>query len=147
MAEVEKCVFCRIVKKQEPSEIIYEDEIVIAFRDIKPATDHHYLVIPKVHIDNPKILTHEHLELIVHMRDVADKVLLQQGVPAEDENKRFGYHWPPFNMINHLHLHAIGNTGSMGFIARGIFKTGSLWFVAHEWLVKHLEDMKGQGQK
>ena len=142
MAEAEECVFCRISLKQEPNEILYEDEKVVAFRDIKPATNHHYLIIPKTHIKNPKSLDYEHLDMLTHMREVADEVLLQQGVSTDDVNKRFGYHWPPFNMIDHLHLHAIGNTASMGFIAKGIFMSGSPWFVSHEWLVKHLENMR-----
>lgn len=132
------CVFCRIVSREEANEIIYEDETVIAFRDIKPATRQHYLIIPKDHLLNPKELTPSHLDMVVHMREVAAVVLRQQGC-ADESSCRFGYHWPPFNAINHLHLHAIGETSTMGFVAKGIFWSGSPWFVSHKWLVNHLE--------
>ena len=45
-----KCVFCRIVAKQEPAAIVYEDEDYLCFRDKSPAATHHYLLVPKTHI-------------------------------------------------------------------------------------------------
>lgn len=134
-----RCVFCRIVNKEENTEILYEDDTVIAFRDIKPATMHHYLVIPKVHVDNPKTLTSEHRDLIKHLFEIAKLVLRQQECESSEDTTKFGYHWPPFNAINHLHLHAIGNTEQMGFVQKGIFMYNSPWFVSHQWLVKRLE--------
>lgn len=46
------CVFCKIVEKEIPSEIIYEDDNVIAFNDLDPQAPIHFLVIPKKHIEN-----------------------------------------------------------------------------------------------
>ena len=40
-----------------------------------------------------------------------------------------GFHWPPFHLISHLHLHVISSTSQMGWISRGIFKENSYWFV------------------
>lgn len=42
---------------------------------------------------------------------------------------RMGFHWPPFNLIKHLHLHVISSTNQMGLLARGIFWPNSYWFV------------------
>lgn len=39
-----------------------------------------------------------------------------------------GFHWPPFHMISHLHLHVISSTNQMGFIAKGIFMERAYWF-------------------
>ena len=47
---MEDCIFCKIINKEIPSEIVYEDEDVIAFKDINPATPIHILVVPKKHI-------------------------------------------------------------------------------------------------
>ena len=47
---MEDCIFCKIIKREVPSEIVYEDEQIIAFKDIHPATPIHILVIPKKHI-------------------------------------------------------------------------------------------------
>jgi hypothetical protein len=51
------CVFCDIINKKTTSEILFEDEKYIAFRDIKPASRFHFLIIPKKHIVNTKALT------------------------------------------------------------------------------------------
>lgn len=52
-----QCVFCEICAKRQPAEIVYEDEEVMVFKDIKPATKHHYLSIPKKHIQDSRVLT------------------------------------------------------------------------------------------
>lgn len=135
------CVFCLIVAKEENTEILYEDETVIAFSDVKPATKHHYLIIPKTHKDNLKSLAGDDAGMIKHLREVGEIVLQQQGCQSGSDNTRFGYHWPPFNAISHLHLHAIGNTEEMGFLQRGIFKHGTPWFVSHEWLENRIAGM------
>lgn len=51
------CVFCDIVNKKTSSEILYEDDNFIVFRDIKPASKFHFLIIPKKHVANTKSLT------------------------------------------------------------------------------------------
>lgn len=135
------CVFCDIVNREESggrlTEILYDDESVIAFRDIRPATNHHYLIVAKQHISSPKTLTSDNLDLVKHMCEVGRRVLTEQGC-ENAKDTRFGYHWPPFNAINHLHLHTIGNTHQMGLISKGIFMSGSPWFVSQEWLVNKL---------
>ena len=47
---MEDCIFCKIIKREIPSEIVYEDEKVIAFNDVNPAAPIHILVVPKKHI-------------------------------------------------------------------------------------------------
>lgn len=46
------------------------------------------------------------------------------------QNARFGFHWPPFNSIDHLHLHVIAPVKEMSFIGRLIFKPTDIWFVS-----------------
>ncbi|KAF6020032.1 HINT3 [Bugula neritina] len=142
MANSKKCVFCDIVNKVlvngKETEILYEDETVVAFKDIKPATRHHYLVVPKEHLESPKTLTKDNLGLLNHMLEVGENVLVQQGFQS-DNNKRFGYHWPPFNSISHLHMHALGNTEELGFFHKGMFMTGTPWFVSHQWLMTYIK--------
>lgn len=62
---MDDCIFCRIIKKEIPSTVVYEDERVFAFRDIHPAAPTHILIIPKDHIDN-----------------IVDPALLQDGLPT-----------------------------------------------------------------
>ena len=58
------CVFCKIVAGKTDTELLYEDESIVCFRDIHPDALHHYLVIPKAHTPNVKYLSSEHIPLI-----------------------------------------------------------------------------------
>ena len=50
------CIFCRIVRGEIPSRKVYEDDDILAFHDINPATPVHFLIIPKVHVENASTL-------------------------------------------------------------------------------------------
>lgn len=61
------CVFCKIICEEAPGDILYKDDEVIVFKDIKPAAKHHYLSVPVNHIANINALTtFEHYELCKH---------------------------------------------------------------------------------
>nr|CAD7590015.1 unnamed protein product [Timema genevievae] len=106
-----------------------QDDNYVAFSDIKPASKYHYLIIPKQHISDAKSLVPEQKTLVEDLVRIAKQILEQTGVDLSDV--RFGFHWPPFHSISHLHLHAIAPASQMGFISRGIFKPDSWWFVTH----------------
>lgn len=57
MNNIINCIFCKIIKGTESATIVYQDENVIMFNDIKPVSTHHFLVCPKQHIRNAKELT------------------------------------------------------------------------------------------
>lgn len=58
------CIFCKIAKKEDTTTVIeYESENIVIFKDISPASDFHYLAIPKGHMKNIKEITREHLPL------------------------------------------------------------------------------------
>lgn len=97
-----KCLFCRFIVDKKG--IIYEDEYVVAFHDHKPACRIHLQVIPKRHIKNIRFLKKKDAELIAHMKAVGTKLLLQLAPGSEQV---FGFHKPPFNSVNHLHLHCM----------------------------------------
>lgn len=54
------CIFCKICTGEAPSDMVYQDDEIAIFKDIKPAAKHHYLAIPKIHIKNAKYLTLDH---------------------------------------------------------------------------------------
>ncbi|XP_008554710.1 adenosine 5'-monophosphoramidase HINT3 [Microplitis demolitor] len=128
----EGCVFCKIVKGESPSDSIYEDDDLICIKDINPASDHHYLIIPKNHIANAKELKPEDEPLYDKIVDTVEVVAAQQGLDLGAT--RTGFHWPPFNTVNHLHLHVIYPVEKMGFIKRQMFKPNSLWFVSTDYV-------------
>ena len=61
---MEDCVFCKIINGEIPSEKVYEDDKVLAFKDINPAAPIHVLVIPKEHVQNVLEINHENKEMI-----------------------------------------------------------------------------------
>ncbi|WOL00232.1 hypothetical protein Cni_G08945 [Canna indica] len=84
-----------------------QDEMVVAFRDINPSALRHYLVIPIDHIATVKDLqrrTEDH-RLVNHMLNVG-KTLLSRDAP-ESTRYSFGFHQPPLNSVDHLHLHCL----------------------------------------
>lgn len=115
---------------------MYEDDEVCVFRDIKPASRFHILTIPKRHIEDVKSLTSADKELLNRMMSISRELLSKNNLSIEDA--RFGYHWPPFRSVKHLHLHTIAPESEMGFIGRVIFKKNSYWFVSPEYVASIL---------
>ncbi|XP_014248644.1 histidine triad nucleotide-binding protein 3-like [Cimex lectularius] len=132
------CVFCDIINGNDKEKIIYEDNQVVAFPDIKPVAKFHYLIVPKEHILNAKVLVNGQKPIVEHMYATGKRLLEQKGVNLS--SARFGFHWPPFYSVPHLHLHAIGPTSNMSFIARAIFRENSYWFVPPEYVINSLEE-------
>jgi len=99
------CPFCDIGSKSG-FHIVHEDALFVIFRDHKPAAKVHVLCCPKKHISNVKTLTSEHLPLVRSMAELGSRVLITLGVPHD--HQRMGFHIPPFNSIDHLHLHLLG---------------------------------------
>ncbi len=103
-----KCLFCEIVKKKLPTEIVYEDELLLAFRDIQPLAPVHILIIPKAHIVSINDLEDKDAELVGKMILVAKKIAKEKEI-AEDGYKllfRVGKYGQ--QEIPHIHLHLIG---------------------------------------
>ncbi|KAK9052326.1 hypothetical protein SSX86_028955 [Deinandra increscens subsp. villosa] len=99
------CIFCQIARSSTTTTLLHADEKVVAFQDINPSAFRHYLVIPVEHIATVKDLQRrtEDYSLVSHMLNVG-QTLLSQDAPTSIRY-RFGFHQPPFNSVNHLHLH------------------------------------------
>lgn len=135
------CIFCKISAKEKETQIVYEDDEFVAFPDIHPAAKNHYLIIPKLHYGNPKSLEGRHLELVQKMKEVAFKILEQEN--ADSNDVRIGFHWPPFNSIEHLHLHVLSPASQMRFFTNSIYRPNSWWFATVEWMLEHLKKKLG----
>ena len=107
---VEDCLFCKIVAGDIPAEVVYEDEIVLAFRDIAPQAPTHVLVIPRRHIENAAHLSATDAELLAAMVRAAQEVAAIDGIDGEDRGFRLVMNVGPdaLNSVPHLHLHVIG---------------------------------------
>ncbi|XP_065092904.1 adenosine 5'-monophosphoramidase HINT3 [Ochlerotatus camptorhynchus] len=125
---LERCIFCKIATGKDPStSIVYENERICIFKDIRPAADHHLLAIPKYHVDDTRSLTAAERPLLEEMRVELGNVLTGQ-YQIDLSQAIFGFHIPPFTTVKHLHMHGIAPVGSMGFISRMIFKPNTMWF-------------------
>ena len=104
----ENCIFCKIIKKEASSEIIYEDENTIVFKSIRPVAPVHLLVVPKKHIESADTILKEDKDLIGSLFLVAQK--------AADiaEIRNLGYKLA-INVgrgggqeVFHIHIHLLG---------------------------------------
>ncbi|XP_064626666.1 adenosine 5'-monophosphoramidase HINT3-like isoform X2 [Lineus longissimus] len=132
------CIFCVIAQKDDPeTTILYEDEDVVVFQDIKPAAPHHYLAIPKTHIRDAKQLNRSHIPLVEHLVRAGKQVLEEQGGNTEDV--RMGFIWPPFNLVGHLHLHILAPESSLRLLPRILY---SSWLFSDiDWMMDRLHAM------
>jgi histidine triad (HIT) family protein len=101
------CLFCKIVKKEIPSQIVLENEHVIAFRDLHPGAPTHVLVIPKEHIVGIHEVTQKDAAMLGHLmlagRDVAEQLGLDKGYRLVINNGP-----DAGQSVFHLHLHVLG---------------------------------------
>ena len=100
------CIFCKIVKKQAPASIIYEDQTVLAFLDLRPVNEGHTLVIPKSHYetiyDIPEDLIGKIHQTAKQIAIAVKKAVKAQGISIIQQNERAAN-----QDIFHLHVHAI----------------------------------------
>ena len=101
------CLFCKIIAGDIPSTKVYEDELVLAFRDIAPQAPTHILVIPKAHISSVDGITEENSAIVSHIFSVIPKI-------AAAENLTGGYRVvsncgaDAGQTVFHLHFHILG---------------------------------------
>ena len=105
---MENCLFCRIALGELPSKMAYEDDQVIAFRDIHPAAPVHVLICPRKHIATLNDVAEEDASLLVHMFEVARKIAEQFGVAQKGYRTTFNVNAEAGQTVFHLHLHVIG---------------------------------------
>ena len=104
--EIERCLFCNICAGQKrQTEIAYEDDRVVVFSPLGRCAAQHWLVVPKQHIQSARSLTKEHLAILTYMKEVGIKTLKQRSPDSDPSTHQYCFHIPPFNSIDHLHLH------------------------------------------
>ena len=104
---MENCLFCKIVAGTIPSTKVYEDDSILAFRDINPQAPVHVLVIPKVHIQDTDGVTAENSAVIAHIFEVIPPIAKAEGLA---NGYRVISNCGPDSgqMVPHLHFHILG---------------------------------------
>ena len=103
-----ECIFCQIVAGKIPSEIIYQDEKVIAFRDINPQTPIHLLIIPKRHIPTFAHLSEAELPLTGHMVKISNQLAKREGIFESGYRLVINCGEQGGQLVPHLHMHLLG---------------------------------------
>jgi len=105
------CIFCDIIKRESPADILYEDDRFIVFKDIKPQAPLDLLVVPKLapeeHFVSVNDLTEKDREMIGEMIMVAKKVAHENGI-GDGYQIHFNVGRKVGQIIDHLHLHVWG---------------------------------------
>ena len=101
------CLFCKIAAGEIPSTKVYEDDQILAFRDIAPMAPTHILVIPKTHIPSVDGITAENSNLIAHIFEMIPVIAAKEGLTG---GYRVVSNCGPDagQTVNHLHFHILG---------------------------------------
>lgn len=102
------CLFCSISKKEIPADIVYEDDQVIAFRDITPQAPTHILVIPHKHITTLNDMTVNDRELLGHMSFTAKTLADEFGFAGDGFRTVMNCNGDGGQTVFHIHLHLLG---------------------------------------
>jgi histidine triad (HIT) family protein len=110
---MENCIFCKIIKGEIPSEKVYEDENVLAFKDINPAAPIHVLIIPKKHIENILEIRKEDAQLLSEIFEAIKKVAEIVGVEKDGFRIISNCGKDAGQEVMHLHFHLLAG-GKLG---------------------------------
>ncbi len=102
------CLFCKIIDRSIKSNIIYEDEILLAFDDIRPQAPHHKLIIPKRHIETVNALTADDATIVGQMVLAAKQIAKDLGIEQDGFRLVFNCNHHGGQEVYHIHLHLLG---------------------------------------
>ena len=101
------CLFCRIVAGEIPSTKVYEDETVLAFRDIAPQAPTHILVVPKTHIADCNGISADNSAVVAHIFEVIPQIAAAEGL-ANGYRVVSNCGADAGQTVHHLHFHILG---------------------------------------
>ena len=99
------CVFCEIVSGNIPSTKVYEDDQILAFKDLNPVAPVHFLVIPKAHIASVAGVNEENSAVVAHIFEVIAKLTKEKGIESYRVVSNIGEQ--AGQSVPHLHFHVL----------------------------------------
>lgn len=105
------CLFCRILNKEVPAKIVYEDDRAVAFEDINPQAPTHILVVPRRHIAGLNDVGPEDAALLAHLHLVAAQLARERRIAESGYRTVINTGRGAGQSIFHLHLHLLGGRG------------------------------------
>ncbi len=103
-----ECIFCQIVAGKVPSEILYQDEEVITFRDINPQAPIHLVIIPRKHVPSLLHLSEAGSPLIGRMVNIANQLAKKEGISEKGYRLVINCGEEGGQLVPHLHMHLLG---------------------------------------
>lgn len=104
---MDNCIFCKIIAGVIPSTKVYEDDLILAFRDVAPQAPTHILVVPKCHVEDANGISTENSQVIARIFEVIPQIAKAEGL---DKGYRVvtncGEH--AGQTVRHLHFHILG---------------------------------------
>lgn len=113
---MEDCIFCKIINRQIPSDIVYEDDEIIAFKDVKPMAPVHILVIPKKHIASVMELSQVDEKVVGKVYCVIQKLAKEFNLAEDGFRVVTNCGENAGQTVKHIHFHLLGGkklSGSM----------------------------------
>ena len=104
---MQDCLFCKIVRGEIPADVVYEDDKLMAFRDINPQAPVHLLVIPRKHIGSLADVTSEDTELLGHIQSVIAKLAHEQGFAQQGFRVVNNCNEDGGQEVAHIHYHVL----------------------------------------
>jgi histidine triad (HIT) family protein len=102
------CLFCQISQGKTSTEMLYENETLVVFRDINPAAPVHLLIVPKKHIRSVNDLSDDDQPILAELVMVARKMAVEQGIDKSGYRIFINVERGGGQVIFHLHMHVIG---------------------------------------
>lgn len=102
-----ECLFCKIVSGELPSDKLYEDNRVVAFRDIAPKAPQHFLIIPKQHISTLNDINEEYASLLGHMNVIGARLASELGFAEAGYRFVMNCNRDGGQTVYHIHLHVL----------------------------------------
>ena len=102
------CLFCEIVAGNIPSTKVYEDDMILAFKDINPVAPVHIVVVPKLHIENVNDITEGNSKYVSHIFEKIPEIAKSQGIDSYRVINNCGE--DAGQSVMHLHFHIVGGT-------------------------------------
>lgn len=102
------CIFCKIIKKELKSDIVYEDNETVAFNDINPQAPVHILIIPKEHIEKVSDLNEDNSHITSKLILVANKLAVSTNIKEDGYRMVFNCGANAGQDVFHIHLHLLG---------------------------------------
>jgi histidine triad (HIT) family protein len=101
------CIFCKIIASEIPSEMVYEDDICVAFKDLNPQAPTHYLIVPREHIESLDKARNKHQETLGYLFLIAAEIARDEEFAESGYRTVINTNGDGGQTVFHLHVHLL----------------------------------------